>query len=74
MPQPPRGRRRYRGPRSGMRSVRFILVVGSMLAFGPRSLVVVVLVVVVSVVVLQPTSAITQTPRTSGINFFMNLF
>jgi len=41
-----------------------------MLALGCRSLVVVD-VVVVSVVVVQPTSAITQTPKTTGISFFM---
>ena len=41
-----------------------------MLALGCRSLVVVV-VVDVSVLV-QPTSAITQTPKTNGINFFMS--
>jgi len=56
-----------------MDSVRFILVVASMLALGLRSLVVVVLVVV-SLVVSQPTSAITQTPRSSVINFFITLF
>jgi hypothetical protein len=33
---------------------------------------VVVVVVDVSVFVAQPTSAITQTPKTTGINFFMN--
>jgi hypothetical protein len=43
-----------------------------MLALGLRSLVVVV-VVEVSVVVVQPTSAITHAPRTSGISFFMTL-
>jgi hypothetical protein len=47
-----------------------MLVVGSMEALGCRSLVVVE-VVVVSVVAVQPTSAITQTPRTTGISFFI---
>src|ERR1044072_74879 len=50
-----------------------MLVVASMLALGPRSLVVVV-VVVVSFVVSQPTNAIAHTPRTTGINFFMTPF
>ncbi|MFN2621209.1 MAG: hypothetical protein ABR611_00015 [Chthoniobacterales bacterium] len=63
----------YLGPVAGIRSVRLILVVASMLALGCRSLVVVV-VVDVSVVVVQPTSAITQTPRTTGISFFMARF
>jgi hypothetical protein len=65
--------RRYLGPRSGMRSVRFILVVASMLALGPVCLsVVLVVVVAVSVVVVHPTIATIHTPKTSGINFFIN--
>jgi hypothetical protein len=47
-----------------------------MRAVGCRCAVVVVVVVVVAVVavsvVVQPTSAITQTPKTTGINFFMS--
>jgi hypothetical protein len=46
-------------------------IVGSIRALVCRCVVVVVVVDVCGVV-SQPTSAITQTPKTSGINFFMN--
>jgi len=41
-----------------------------MCALGSRC----VVVVVVSVVAVQPTSAITQTPKTTGISFFIRPF
>lgn len=64
---------RYRGPRTLMSVVRELLIVGSSVALFCR--VVVLLVVVVdSVVVVQPTNAITQTPKTNGINFFISPF
>jgi hypothetical protein len=52
--------------------VRFASIVGSSLALVVCLVVVVVVDgVVVVVVVVQPTIAATQTPKTSGINFFM---
>jgi len=60
----------YLGPRSGTEFGRLLKTVGSTLALV---CLVVVLVVVVSAVVVQPTSAITHVPRSSGISFFMNL-
>jgi hypothetical protein len=47
-------------------------IIGSIWAFDCRSLVVVV-VLVVGAVVVQPTIATIQTPKTSGISFFMML-
>jgi len=50
--------------------VRVLSTVGSMCALVCRS----VVVVVVSVVAVQPTSATTHTPKTTGINFFIRPF
>lgn len=65
----------YLGPRLGIRSVRLASIVGSIRALDCRCVVVVVVVVVagvvVVVVVVQPTIATIQTPKTTGINFFM---
>ncbi|HZE12184.1 MAG TPA: hypothetical protein VE086_00365, partial [Chthoniobacterales bacterium] len=58
---------RHLGPRFIGLVDRVLSIVGSTRAFVCRW----VVDVVVSVVVVQPTSAITQTARTSGINFFM---
>jgi hypothetical protein len=50
--------------------LRVLSIVGSIAALVVVCRSLVVVEVVVSVVV-QPTSAITQTPRTTGISFFM---
>ena len=51
--------------------VRELFSVGSSEAFVCRVVVVVVLVVGAVVVVVQPINAITQTPNTNGISFFI---
>ncbi len=52
---------------------RLALIDESILAFVFFVVVVVVVAGVVVVVVVQPTIATTQTPKTSGINFFIAL-
>jgi hypothetical protein len=53
--------------------VRELLTDGSIEAFVCRVVVVVVVVEGAVVVVVQPTIAITQTPKTNGIRFFIGL-
>jgi hypothetical protein len=63
----------HRGPRELIVVVRVLLIDGSELAFVWLVVVVVAVVAGVVVVVVQPTIATTQTPKTSGISFFIGL-